>query len=224
MTDVPAYSSLKADLDAALTAALGTDGTTVSDGAAKVLGAIGANNANNAFSSSSVVANVDGSVLERLEYQDVHKFDCAWQCTSTGAAILANGTTVFTVAGGPIRITDLVSYCVVDSDSAAATLQWSADGTVGAATTFTGATTSTASLIAGTIIYNTFTALTTAPVITQTAGVALAGVTTSTGGGIYVPAGIITMVIGGADTTTTTWAHYMRWYPLASGVTVTAAF
>lgn len=47
--------------------ALGTDGTTVTDSAVSVLGAIGANNGDNAFDSSSVAANVDGSVLERLE-------------------------------------------------------------------------------------------------------------------------------------------------------------
>ncbi len=47
--------------------ALGTDGTTVTDSATTVLGAIGADNANNAFASSSVVANLNGSVLERLE-------------------------------------------------------------------------------------------------------------------------------------------------------------
>lgn len=144
--------------------------------------------------------------------------------TTTGAAILANGTTVFTVAGGPIRITDLVSYCIVGGDGAASTLQWSADGTVGSATTFTGASASLAAFAAGGIVYCNFTALTTAPVITQTNGVALYGPTTSTGGGIYVPAGIITMVIGGADSTTGTYKHHMRWLPLASGVSVTAAF
>lgn len=47
--------------------ALGTDGTTVTDAAVSVLGAIGADNANNAFASTSVAANEDGSVLERLE-------------------------------------------------------------------------------------------------------------------------------------------------------------
>lgn len=144
--------------------------------------------------------------------------------TVTGSAILANGTTVFTIAGGPIRISDLVSYCTTGGDAAASTLQWSADGTVGAATTFTGASSSLTNSIAGALAYCNFTALTTAPVITQTAGVALAGPTTSTGGGIYVPAGIITMVIGGADTTTGLWKHYMRWAPLAPGVTVTASF
>jgi hypothetical protein len=48
--------------------ALGTDGTTVTDSASTVLGAIGANNANNAFLSSAVVSDADGSVLERQEY------------------------------------------------------------------------------------------------------------------------------------------------------------
>lgn len=48
--------------------ALGTNGTTVTDSATTVLGAIGADNANNAFASTSVAANADGSVLERLEY------------------------------------------------------------------------------------------------------------------------------------------------------------
>lgn len=146
------------------------------------------------------------------------------QAVSTGAALLTTGTTVFAVAGGPIRIIDLVSYVIVGGDSTAATLQWSADGTVGAATTFTGASSSLASLAAGGIVYCNLTALTTAPVITQTAGVALAGPTTSTGGGIYVPAGIITMTIGSGPTVTATYSHYMRWVPLARGVTVTAAF
>jgi len=51
-----------------LVTALGTDGATVTDLATSVLGAIGADNATNAFSSSSVTADPDGSVLEREEY------------------------------------------------------------------------------------------------------------------------------------------------------------
>lgn len=144
--------------------------------------------------------------------------------TATGAAILTDGVTVFTISGGPIRIADLVSYVIVGGDATAATLKWNADGTVGAATDFTGASASLANLAAGGIVYANFTALNTALVITQTAGVALAGPTTSTGGGIYVPEGIIKMVIGSGPTVTATYKHYMRWVPLAPGVTVTAAF
>ena len=54
-----------------LVTALGTDGVTVTDAATSVLGAIGADNANNAFDSSNVVQNDDGSVLEREEYIQV---------------------------------------------------------------------------------------------------------------------------------------------------------
>lgn len=146
------------------------------------------------------------------------------QTTATGASILTNNVTVFTVTGGPIRITDLVSYCIVGGDAAASTLKWAADGTVGAATDFTGASGSLANFAAGGIVYCNFTALNTAPVITGTAGVALFGPTTSTGGGIYVPAGIIKMVIGTADSTTGTYKHFLRWVPLGPGVSVSAAF
>ncbi len=144
--------------------------------------------------------------------------------TQTGAALLVNDTTVFTVAGGPIRITDLISYVIVGGDAAAATLTWAADGTVGASTAFTGASGSLASLAAGGIVYCNFTTLGTAPVITQTAGVALYGPAAATGGGVYVPAGIIKMTIGSGPTTTATYKHFMRWLPLAPGVSVTAAF
>jgi hypothetical protein len=145
------------------------------------------------------------------------------QVTVTGASILTNGMTVFTIAGGFIRITDLLSENVVDSDAAAATIQWSADGTLGSATTITGASASTASVAPGGIVNCDFTTLATAPVIAAN-GVALQGPTTSTGGSVIIPAGVLKLVIGGADTTTTTWRHIMRWIPLAPGVSVVASF
>lgn len=55
------------DTNKSLVDVLGSNGTTVTDSAVSVLGAIGANNNNNAFSSNSVVPNIDGSVLERIE-------------------------------------------------------------------------------------------------------------------------------------------------------------
>lgn len=51
--------------------ALGTDGTTITDSATSVLGVIGSNTGTTAFASSSVVANVDGNVLERDEVLQV---------------------------------------------------------------------------------------------------------------------------------------------------------
>jgi hypothetical protein len=80
-----------------------------------------------------------------------------------------------------------------------------------------------ASVAPGGIVNCDFTTINTAPVIAAN-GVALQGPTTSTGGSVIIPAGILKMVIGGADTTTSTFKHVMRWIPLASGVSVTAAF
>lgn len=177
---------------------------------------IGGNDADNVFSSSLVVANRDGSLFERIE--DV--IDQSDRFAQTGAGLLVTGTTVFTIAGGPILIYSLLSICQVGSDSTAATLQWSADGTLGAATTFTGASLSRASQAAGDMIIANLTALTTAPDLVP-AGVGLGPVATR---GIIVPAGIITSTVGSGPTTTGTYKHYLRYTPLANGVSVTPAF
>jgi hypothetical protein len=178
---------------------------------------LGTNDADNTFTSSSVTANRSGSIFERL--QDL--IEQSDRNVVTGAALLVTGTTVFTVAGGPIIIQALLSLCMVGSDSTAATLQWSADGTVGAATTFTAASASRANQAAGDMIVCNFTALATAPDLVA-AGVGLGPVLTKSG--IIVPAGIITTTVGSGPTTTGTYKHYMRFRPLAPGVTVTAAF
>lgn len=177
---------------------------------------LGGNNANNQFASSVVVSNRDGSVLERLE--DV--IDQAEKCVNSGAALLVDATTVFTVAGGPIHILYLVSICMVGADSTAATLQWGADGTAGVATVFSAASASRANQAAGDFIVLNGTALSTAPDLVA-AGVGLGPVLTR---GILVPAGIIYTTIGSGPTTTGTYKHYLRYRPLAPGVTVTAAF
>lgn len=144
------------------------------------------------------------------------------QVTQTTARILTNGITVFTVAGGPIRVTDLISFVIVGADATAATLQWSATPTVGSATTFTGASAALTSLAAGGIVNCNFTALSTAPLITGTTGVQFGA--PANGSGIYVPAGIITMVVGSGPTVTATYQHFIRYVPMGSSVTVTAAF
>lgn len=95
-------------------AALGTDGTAITDSALSVLGAIGANNANNAFSSALIAANIDGSVLERLEYlEQAHPRTVA---KLDGAVVNAAGVgdPIFEVSGGPVRckITGLVTTLI----------------------------------------------------------------------------------------------------------------
>lgn len=177
---------------------------------------IGGNDADNPFNSSLVTANEDGSLFERFEFLQQN----ADRAVATGAAVLATGTTVFTIVGGPIHIFNLLSICQVASDSTAATLQWSADGTQGAAATFTGASASRANQAVGDMIVCNFTALSTAPDLVAN-GVGLGPVLAR---GIIVPAGIITSTIGSGPTVTGTYKHFLRYRPLGPGVTVTAAF
>lgn len=189
--------------------ALGTDGSTVTDSAVTVLGAIGANSNNNSYDSSSVVVNRDGSVLERLEdLQDGTK------TSKKAAATLVNGATAFTIAGGPILIEELIAVCVTANNCVASTLQFSADGTDGSATTITGASASLASVGAGTIVAAVPGTLATAPAVYAN-GVGVAGTV-----GIIVPAGVITIVVG-VGSTTGTWSLHIRYKSLAPGVTVT---
>lgn len=147
------------------------------------------------------------------------------QVTVTGAAVITTGQTVFTVTGGPIKITDLCSYCITANGTGAQTLKWQGDGSAAgqAATDITAASGDLVSFAAGGVVYANFTTLATALVITQTAGVFLSGPTAATGGAVVVPAGIVTTVYTGGPSTGT-WKHFLRWTPLDAGVAVTAAF
>lgn len=129
------------------------------------------------------------------------------------AAVLVNGTTIFTIVGGPIIIEELLAICITANDATASTLQFSADGTDGAATTISGASATLASKTAGTIVATVPGTLATAPAIYAN-GVGIAGTV-----GIIVPAGIITTVVG-VGSTTGTWKFVMRYRPLAAGVQV----
>lgn len=131
------------------------------------------------------------------------------------AAVLVNGTTIFTITGGPIAVTGLVAVCVTANGATASTLQWSHDPTDGAATTFSAASASLANAAAGASVTLQGTALTTAP--TVTANGACLGQTRE----IVLQAGTITTVIG-VGSTTGTWRHYLRYRPLGPDVTVVA--
>jgi hypothetical protein len=143
--------------------------------------------------------------------------------TTTAATMPQATTTIFTVAGGPILIRDLISFCITSNNANAATQQWSFDGTLGAATTISAASASLASLVAGDMTILDMTALSTAVrIMTTTASAALAAASEHIG--IYLNgAGVLQNIIGTAATTGT-WNHLLRYRPLARGVTVTAAF
>lgn len=128
--------------------ALGTDGTTVTDSATTVLGAIGANNADNAYVSTAIVANADGSVLEREEYIQTDMLGLPRSIASSNKTLTTGNVNMFTVTGGPIKVLELVGIVTtlvqaqttstkvtVTTTSPAATVDFSA-----AAVDLTGAT------------------------------------------------------------------------------------
>jgi hypothetical protein len=136
------------------------------------------------------------------------------QVATKDAAVLVTGTTIFTISGGPIIIEDLIAVCTTNNDATASTLQMSADGTDGSATTFTGASASLASAVAGSIVALIGTATSTAMALYAN-GVGITGGTH----GIIVPAGIITSTVA-IGSTTGKWKFYLRYRPLDGNVVV----
>lgn len=143
-------------------------------------------------------------------------WDAAAKFSERTAATLVTGTTIFTINGGPILITQIGAVCVTANGATASTLQYSADGTDGSAATITGASASLANATAGTIVASVPGTLATAPAVYAN-GIGIAGTV-----GIIVPAGIITTTIG-TGSSTGTWKHFIRWQPLTQGIVVSAA-
>lgn len=132
----------------------------------------------------------------------------------SGAAVMVNGDTIFTVTGGPVLVMGLVSVCVTNNDGTGSTLQYRSVPTSGSAQTISNASSSLANAVAGASVSLLGTALTTAANLN--ANGANLGMTAP----MFVPAGTIRIVIG-TGSTTGTWRHYLRYQPLASGVSVT---
>lgn len=141
----------------------------------------------------------------------------------TSAAVMSNALTVFTIAGGPIEIKNLLAICATVNDATASTLQFSTDPTVGAATTISGASASLANAAAGTFVNITGVGFPGTDELIDPPVINANGTAISQAGSIVVPVGIITLVIG-VGSTTGTWTINMRYKPLDRGVTVTAAY
>jgi hypothetical protein len=144
--------------------------------------------------------------------------DVAEKSAATATAVMTNGDTLFTIAGGPIIIIDLLSECITANGVGATTMQYQSAPTVGSATAISGASASLASATAGTTVRLAPTALSTAPTIVAAAagGVQLG---TNVANLITVQPGTLKLVIG-TGPTTGTWKHYLRYQPLSTGVTV----
>mgnify|MGYP001767849927 CR=1 FL=1 len=134
----------------------------------------------------------------------------------TAAAVMVNGDTIFTVAGGPIEIIHLMSVCVTANDATASTLQYSQTNSELGAATFSGASASLANAAVNSFVTLQKTALATAALL-STEGVTISSTGPST---IIMLPGLIKIVIG-VGSTTGTWKHYLTYRPLAVGVTVT---
>ena len=135
---------------------------------------------------------------------------CVYQAV---AAVLVNGTTVFTVRGGPIIIVSLGAVCVTANNATASTLKWQADGTDGSAADICAATSTLANVAAGTIVAAVPGTTATAAAIYAN-GIGITGTVN-----VIVPAGIITNVVG-TGSTTGTWRQFIRYIPLTPDSTV----
>lgn len=136
----------------------------------------------------------------------------------TAPKAMVNGDVLFTIAGGPIQILNLMSTCITANDTTASTLQFNSTPNYGSAKTFSAASATLASATIGTTVLLTPTALTTAPTIITGAngGVQLGLVAQNH---ITILEGTITIVIG-VGSTTGTWRHSIVYLPMAPGVTI----
>jgi len=79
---------------------------------------LGSNDANNAYNSTNVVYNRDGSIIERLEYAT----RTGWiQIEKSDGACLNGSDALFTVTGGPIMMYRLIGVVTTDIGANAAT-------------------------------------------------------------------------------------------------------
>ncbi len=144
-------------------------------------------------------------------------FDMTERGVTTGTAVIGAGTaTIFTVAGGPILIMNIIGVCVSSNDGTATLLKFAADPTDGAATDICAASASLASVAAGGVFGITGT-------LTDPGTNVVNGTRIGQATSVLVPAGIIQSITSGGATTGT-WYFALRYKPLRPGVTVTAAY
>jgi hypothetical protein len=188
---------------------LGTNGVALVDDAVSIAGIIGLPaDADNAVVSTAITANADGSLYERDEYaQQVME-----KCVSKSQATIATGD-LFAVAGGPIEVVSLIGVVTNTIQTQANSIKLLVDPTAPATDT---------DLCTATEI--TTDAIGTVYVITGTFGNALtevtAGVGATTATKFIIPIGMIELNGTASNTGTIVW--YLRYKPLALGVTVTA--
>lgn len=140
--------------------------------------------------------------------------DLQERVVASATAVMVNSDVLFTITGGPILVEGLVSICITNNDATASTVLYQSSPTVGSAQSLAAASASLASKLAGTSLSLLGTGYAT-PVEVNNQGANL-GMTAP----MVVPAGTIIVQVG-VGSTTGTWKHYLRYRPLAVGVSVT---
>ena len=174
---------------------------------------IGSDNNNNAFASTNVVANADGSVLEREEYIQTDMLALP-RCLASSAKVLTTGNiNMFTITGGPIKVLELVGIVTTVVQAQATSVKITVTTTSPAATVdFSAAAVDLTGAAAGASIRHINT---TGILTVVTAGFVNEGNAFATNDTNYlVPAG--TMQINNASASNTgaiTW--YLRYVPLS---------
>jgi len=87
------------------------------DNAANILGA---NSADNTFDSTAVVANANGSIIERVEQVQATQERCI---VKADGAVLGAADDLFTITGGPIMVTNLVGIVTTQIGAGLSTCQ-----------------------------------------------------------------------------------------------------
>jgi hypothetical protein len=181
---------------------------------------IGFNSADNSAATTSVVANANGSVVERLEYVQVQVdggsalIPGRTYALSSSTTFAASPDTMYTVAGGRIIITGLFAELAADAAGSPGTLQVSNNATAGAAWDRTFSTAVNVDAWAQGDLLK-FTNLIDQGVLNFTANVG-AGQTLSW----MASPGLIEQLLGSTGSGGPI-AWYMTFIPLESGVTVT---
>ncbi len=184
---------------------------------------VGADSTSNAFVGSVVGNKTDASIYvpgttnSLAAYLKGHA-DLQEKVTTGTTAVMVDGNTLFTIAGGPISVQSLLSLCVTSNGATASTIVYFSVPTTGTSVAITTASASLASMIAGATVA---IAGTTANILTQVALLSTTGpnITSNSAGSVILPAGTIKITVA-VGSTTGTWKHFLRWKPLTTGVTV----
>lgn len=175
---------------------------------------LGVNDNNNVFDSSLVVANPDGSLLERAEDLKERVTRCAQ--VAILAAGLTGTVTRFTIAGGPVIIKHAGLLITTAIPDGANTLKLSVTPTGGVATDLSAATDTAAAALNQLFVLD---------------GVAATGLVKTTAPGVAVAAnehmpiiltpGVIQTIFSAGPPATGAATMFVEWEPLVPGATLT---